>query len=241
MRLSLIRFSLVALLAVLLCSCMSRYSFGDMETRIVTVPASILSVEVTSGIQLILTDRLQPGTMSVEALTYYQNCLLLSSINNQLKISLKSGFKINQGHSLVVYASPELFVDYTASRASSIIIEDGVEGALVSSITLSDGSFFFGDLGMTATELNIRAASGSTIEIAGAPYLCNLTVIGGSKAKCVRLSCFNAEVLLSGASTAQLTVESMITGDLTGASLLQYRGDAKVNTLLVGSSKVEKL
>jgi len=124
-----------------------------------------------------------------------------------------------------------------ASRASV----SGFRSSGELDIDLSGASALDGDL--EAGSIDIDASGASTVELEGSAGGLTIVVSGASTLNLADLTVFTAEVSLSGASRATLSVqESIDPVDVSGASTLRYLGDPSLgNVRTSGASTVDKI
>ncbi len=107
-------------------------------------------------------------------------------------------------------------------------------------LELHGGSFI--DLeGVNLKNLTLEMDGASQITASGYANNLFVTTNGAVQLEGSDLETENTEVNSSGASQIELWVHDILTGRITGASNLEYRGDPQVNLQTTGASNVDKL
>ena len=107
----------------------------------------------------------------------------------------------------------------------------------VFSLNLSGASDYKGKL--NATSFVFNGSGASSCEISGTADDLSLDLSGASIAKFYELYAKGAIVNVSGAGTANIRVSELLKGDISGASIINYKGDAIVKEMKAsGSSSI---
>ena len=103
---------------------------------------------------------------------------------------------------------------------------------------ISGASSLSGDLEATSSDIGLSGASNVTLTGSGGDLAIDAS--GASRAKLAGYPVNDANVELSGASSAELTVNGRMDVNLSGASKLEYFGDATLGTIdISGASDLE--
>jgi hypothetical protein len=106
------------------------------------------------------------------------------------------------------------------------------------SIEVSGASDYKGQV--EAKNMSIEASGASKVELSGMVDDLSLEVSGASDAKLYNLIAKGAVVNASGASTANINVSQLIKAEASGASSINYKGQATVKEILnSGASKIK--
>jgi len=117
--------------------------------------------------------------------------------------------------------SPKLKVNLSGASDMKGDIEAGYI-----SIEIAGASDYKGQL--IAKSLSLDASGASSIELTGTIDDLSLEVSGASSAKLFNLYTKGAIVNASGASSANINVSELLKADATGASSINYKGEARV-------------
>lgn len=92
------------------------------------------------------------------------------------------------------------------------------------------------DISLTATKLNTNLSGASTATIVGSGTILVIEVSGASKLEAYEFPINQADLDVSGASTARVRVQDALTVKASGASTVRYRGTPRVNSNVSGAS-----
>jgi len=164
----------------------------------------------------------------------------VEKVNNNLRIKFKNGFHVKGNPTLKVHIITNKYVDYyAASGASRIVLSDSLFADDVT-VSLSGASFFAGTISSNTLSTFIEGASKATLS--GKTNSLRATISGASLLKNYDMETEHANLDLSGASQANLTVNSSIDLSASGASVLKYQGGASIDHLnLSGASQIIKM
>jgi hypothetical protein len=219
------------------------YSFQDFDR-----------VEVSNAIEFEIT----PGAYSINA-TGYENLIerLEVELSGQtLVIRLKPGsyFRNNVKAVIALPALSKLVVsgacrgtakgfttpfdcDLEVSGASRVEVDMEVDRATVD---VSGASRLTGEL-LAARNARLIVSGASRCELTGATYDMDLNVSGASRASLSEFQTKDADVDISGASRATINLIGTLNVDLSGASSVEYTGDAVLGRVNVtGASRLSK-
>ena len=178
-------------------------------------------------------------SIEIEANENLHPYISVRKVSRTLIIELENNINIRGNATLNVYITTKNVTDYTASGASSFIVEDKLSDHDVK-IDLSGASFFSGDLETDYTDASLSGAS--HLELEGNTGSFTLDASGASSIRDYNFIVDNLDIDLSGASDAHLTVNNEISADVSGASSLYYRGTGVVSHQNVsGASEIIKV
>ena len=153
-----------------------------------------------------------------------------------LELQLESGLSLRNATLEAVITMPEL-VSVEASGASRARFE-GFGATARFDARASGASSIRGDI--ETDDLSADVSGASTVELAGSAATAELEASGASGLELRALEVAVADVRLSGASRADLTVTDELDIDASGASRVSYRGDPGIGRIdLSGGSSVD--
>lgn len=196
------------------------------------------SVEVGGAIEVYLK---QDSAHSVVVETD-ENLLPLVEIRNdgnQLSIYPTKGYNLDPTQSVKVYVSAPIFRGLDASGASKIIGETMISSVGAIDLGVSGASDMGLDLTCPAVVVNLSGAS--TINLKGETKDLSIEGSGASHVKGFNLLSENADVDLSGASSAEVFASVKLQAGASGASTVRYKGNAAVSQNESGASSVKKV
>ena len=137
-----------------------------------------------------------------------------------------------------VYVSFKNIDELQASGASDIIVAGTLEVQSLS-LNLSGASDFKGDIKANTLSLNLSGASDVTIS--GTVKQLNIESSGASDVKGYELTADICNASVSGASDVNITVNKELTAHASGASSVNYKGDAVIKDMhSSGASSINK-
>lgn len=176
--------------------------------------------------------------IEIEANENLHEKIIVRKEGNTLTIKLINYTTVKGNATLNVYITTKNITDFDISGASNIILESELIASNVE-IKISGASEFTGELNVDRLEVDAHGAS--DIDLFGSATAMDADLTGSSSLKNYDFSIGRLDIELTGASDAFLTVTELINIDATGASSLNYKGDAVVNTIrLTGSSEIIK-
>ena len=176
--------------------------------------------------------------IEIEANENLHDNIIVRKDGNNLIVKLKSHTAIRGKATLNVYITTKSITDFDISGASELILETPLI-AEDASIELSGASEFYGELNLGRLELDSSGASNSNLF--GNVGELDASLAGSSELKDYDLLLDKLDIRLSGASDAYVTVNKVIEIRGSGASTLNYKGNAEIGSKnLSGASKIKK-
>jgi len=138
-----------------------------------------------------------------------------------------------------IYVSAPVFKELEASGASSISSESKLTSTDMISVDLSGASD--ATIELQAPKVSTEISGASSIKLKGQTKDLSIEGTGASHAKCFDLLTENADVDVSGASSADIFASVSIKADASGASHVRYKGNASANNSSSGAGSVKKV
>jgi Putative auto-transporter adhesin, head GIN domain len=207
------------------------------ENRLAGTAGEFSNVEVSGAIDLYIK---QESTASINVETD-ENLLPYIEVRNNggtLSIFPKDGYNLDPSQSVKVYVSAPAFKKLEASGACKIISEGMLSSANPVEIGLSGASDAGIDL--ESPMVSVDCTGASTITLKGKTKDLSLEGSGASHLKCFELLSENADVDISGASSAEVFASVKIKASASGASNILYKGTDAVTKEDSGASSVKK-
>lgn len=224
---------------VLLSSCQHVDAEGPITTKYHSFSTISSCVSVSSGIELILSDDIDPGTIIIETNQNIHSYVNVSNSSSRTSLSLNS-FTIYDDDIVVrAYGSSKQYNNIYASGASSVYIE-GLNVAFDNFDLDLSGASYFNGMVFAFDDFRVDISGASTADIYGWSTRCFLDVSGASRFYGINFECDELDVDMSGASNAYIYVYDYISGDLEGASSLRYSGSPYINAYTSGGSTISR-
>lgn len=156
-----------------------------------------------------------------------------------LEIHTRHNVNINPSEKIKVYITNPSYKGFKISGASGLIAENRITSSEMLSIEMSGASE--GRLDIDAPKVAIDISGASNIIIQGKTKDLEAGASGASKIRCFELLAENTNVDVSGASHAEVFASVKIIPHASGASSIDYKGNATVEDKKEnGASSVNK-
>lgn len=162
--------------------------------------------------------------------------LLVEERNGTLEVSFRNNWRLRRYQMDIDIEMPALKgVDFSGASISNI---KGFDNTSDLKINLSGASKSFFLTNVKTYDIDLSGAS--TLEIEGKSQKIYAEMSGASTFNAFSTATDEASLNLSGASSGRVNVSQQLKVRASGASKVRYRGNAKVDSDLSGSSNVEK-
>lgn len=162
--------------------------------------------------------------------------LLVVERNGTLNISYRNNWRIRRYRMNIEIEMPTLKkVDFSGASTSSIKGFDNLSDLEIDLSGASKAVFL-----INAKNYDINLSGASDLELEGKSQKIYAELSGASKLEAFSIDVETASLNLSGASSGRVNVSQQLKVRASGASKVRYRGTAKVDSELSGSSKIEK-
>ena len=230
-------------LAVVLNSCINTTSVHPSQ-NITTLDKSIVDydgLEVSSAFTVDVEYSTTDESIEIEANDNLHQYIEVEKVNNLLRIKIQNGVSIRGNATLKVHIVTNDVLNYFAASGASTISLTGYISSDDVTISLSGASKFNGTINSNTLDIDLSGASNADLQ--GSTESLSLDATGAST-----LSDFDmvvqdkANIRLSGASNANLTINGTIDVSASGASNLRYKGTGSITDIdLSGASQVIKV
>ncbi|MAO16735.1 MAG: hypothetical protein CMH44_07655 [Muricauda sp.] len=164
--------------------------------------------------------------------------IVVKKDGDELIIRLKDRTSVNGKAVMNAYITTKNLSKFNIDGASRLILENQWE-VQDGKITISGASDFKGELLADRLQMNLEGAS--SVDLFGSISSLEAEISGSSDLLDYDLNISNLDINLYGASTAFLSVNESISIKASGASVLNYKGDATIQeSELSGSSSIIK-
>lgn len=197
-------------------------------------------IEVSTAMMVDVSFSTSEESIVVEADDNLQQHIIVEKVNNVLKIRIANNTNIRGNSTIKVHIVTKENIDYYAvSDASYVIVKDTIK-TQTANINVSGASTFLSSIISSSLISNVDGAS--TLSLSGNVDSFQLRGDEASKVDGYGFSVNKLDIRISGASEANLTVNSSIDIDASGASSLLYKGNASITSSnLTQASKIIKV
>ena len=196
-------------------------------------------VDVSSAIDLYVK---QDSVFSVKVETdeNLQQHIIIEQDGNTLRIKQQNNTNLDATGKIKVYVSAPLFKSLEASGACDIIGENVLTATDEISIDVTGASD--AELELKAPKVSAEMTGASNVKLKGQTKDLHIEGTGASHAKCYELLSENADVDVTGASSAEVFASVKLKAEASGASNIRYKGNATmVSQSASGAGSVKKV
>lgn len=194
-------------------------------------------VDVSSAIHLYVK---QDSSFSVKVETdeNLQQYIIIDEENGILHIRQADNTNLDATGKIKVHVSAPLFRELEASGACHITSENTLSAPDAINVHVSGASD--AKLDMKAPKVSADMSGASDITLRGETRELSIEGSGASHARCFDLMTENADIDISGASSADVFASVKLEADASGASHIKYKGNPTVNSKTSGAGSIKK-
>jgi hypothetical protein len=204
------------------------------ETRTVS---GFRNIDVSGAIDVFIKQD-SVTSVKVEADDNIQQYVQVHTQGSALEIYTDRGLRLSTSRKIKVYVTNPAFDGFKISGASSVIGENEINSGDRISLHLSGASE--GRLDINAPKVLIDISGASSANLRGRTKDLEANASGASKIRAYDLLSENADVDVNGASHADIYASVSLDGEASGASGVNYRGNASNSVRTSGASHVSK-
>lgn len=201
---------------------------------------SFTKLDISSAFDVVITQSNQES-LAVSSNIEGDNQNIITSVENgKLRIGYKNrDRKWYKNHNLKAYISVKNLESFEGSGASKITIE-GSLAAQNLEIRLSGATDLKGALAVRE-KLSLDLSGASDVTLTGAAGSIDIDASGASDIKAFELMAGDCNIDASGACSIRISVEKEMSADLSGASTVQYKGNAMIRNIKTsGASNISR-
>jgi hypothetical protein len=210
---------------------------GNVTTKSISV-GSFSSVDVSGAIKVHVKQE-DRNNVKVEADENLHEFIDIYTDGDVLVVHSKQGYNLKPSRDIIVFVSAPAFRQLEVSGACDIIGEGVLSGSQALSIKASGASSVDLELDLPSFTSDLSGASDITLK--GKVNDLRIEGSGASNIKAFDLVSENAELDLSGSSDARLTANRSLKVEASGASTINYRGNAAVTQKVSGAGSVKRV
>lgn len=201
---------------------------------------SFTKIDISSAFDVVITQGNSEGVAVSSNIAADNENIYTKVENGKLKIGYRNnGKKWYKNHNLKAYISVKNIEAIEGSGASKIHIE-GSLAAQNLAIQLSGATDLKGALAVNQN-LDLHLSGASDVTLTGAVGSLKIDASGASDIKAFDLMAGNCSVDASGACSIRISVEKEMSADLSGASTVQYKGNAMIREIKTsGASNISR-
>ena len=195
------------------------------------------SIDVSGNIDVYARQDSTPA-IKVEADENLQQYIQTLDDGEVLRIKTQEGYNLNSSRQIKVYVSSAMFKKFEASGACAIFSDGKITSASNMNIDLSGSCSTTLDL--NAPKISADVSGACTVNLKGQTKDFEISGSGSTTLKCFDLLAENVSVDISGAGDAEVYASVKLSGSISGAADVHYKGAAQTDIHTSGASSVKK-
>jgi len=156
-----------------------------------------------------------------------------------LRIKTEEGYNLNPSRQIKVYVSSAMFRRFEASGACNIFSEAKINNASDVDVDLSGRSGI--TLEISSPKVTADVSGACSVKLKGETKEFKVQGSGSTDIKCFDLVADNVDLDISGAGDAEVHANVKLTGDISGAASVRYKGAAQTDIHTSGATSVKKV
>jgi hypothetical protein len=179
------------------------------------------------------------SSIRVEADENLQQYIEIIDEGNVLRIKTQAGYNLRSSRPIKVYVSSAAFKKFEASGACDIFSEGKITSSSDIDFDLSGSCNVTMDV--NAPKISVDMSGAGTIKLKGETKDFRIQGSGSTDIKCLDLLAETVDLDISGAGDAEVYASSKLTGTISGAADVRYKGAAQTDIHTSGATSVRKI
>ena len=199
---------------------------------------SFNSIDVSGSIDVYVKQD-SSSSIKVEADDNLQQYVETVNEGNVLRIRTEQGYNLRSSRQIKVYVSAAMFSRFEASGACNLFSQGKITSASEMDYDLSGSCDLTMDV--NAPKISAVASGACTLTLTGQTKDFHVRGSGSTTIKSFDLLAENVDLDISGAGDAQVYASVKLTGSLSGAGSVDYKGAAQSDIHTSGATSVKKI
>jgi hypothetical protein len=195
------------------------------------------SIDVSGSIDVYVKQD-SSSSIKVEADENLQQYIETIDDGNVLRIKTEEGYNLRSSRQIKVYVSSAVFKRFEASGACDIFSEGKISSSSDIDLGLSGSCEVTMDI--NAPKVSADVSGACTVKLKGETKDFKLQGSGSTDVKCFDLIAENVDLDISGAGDAEVYASGKLSGSISGAADVHYKGAAQTDIHTSGASSVKK-
>jgi len=179
------------------------------------------------------------SSIRVEADENLQQYIETIDEGDVLRIKTEEGFNIRSSRPIKVYVSSAMYKKFEASGACDIFSEGKITSSYDIDFDLSGACNI--NMDVNAPKISTHMSGAGTIKLKGETKDFKVNGSGSTDIKCSDLLAENVDLDISGAGDAEVYASAKLTGNISGAASVRYKGAAQTDIHTSGATSVKKI
>lgn len=210
---------------------------GNVTTQVRTA-GQFNSIDVSGNIDVYARQDSSPS-IKVEADENLQQYVEAIDDGNVLRIRNQQGFNLKPSRQIKVYVSAAMFKRFEASGACKVFSEGKIMSSSDIDLDLSGSCDVTMDL--SAQKVSAHVSGACSINLKGQVRDFDVDGSGSTDIKCLELVADNVNLDISGAGDAEVYASTKLSGSVSGAATVKYKGAAQTDIHTSGATTVKKI
>jgi hypothetical protein len=156
-----------------------------------------------------------------------------------LRIKAEEGYNLKPSREIKVYVSSSMFKRFEASGGCDIFSEAKINNPSDVDVHLSGACDI--TLELSAPRITADVSGACSVKLKGETKEFKVEGSGSTDIKCFELVADNVDLDISGAGDAEVYANVKLTGDISGAASVNYKGAAQTDIHTSGATSVKKV
>jgi hypothetical protein len=179
------------------------------------------------------------SSIKVEADENLQQYIETIDEGNVLRIKSREGYNLKSRSPIKVYVSSAMFKKFEASGACDVFSEGKITSSSDVAFDLSGACNVTMDV--NAPKISVDMSGAGSIKLKGETKDFRVEGSGSTDIKCIDLLAENVDLDISGAGDAEVYASVKLTGSISGAADVRYKGSAQTDIHTSGATSVKKI
>jgi len=196
------------------------------------------SIDVSGSIDVYVRQD-SSSSIKVEADDNLQQYVETFRDGNVLRIKTEEGYNLRASRQIKVYVSSAMFKRFEASGACNIYSEGKINSTSDIEIDLSGSCD--ATLELSAPKITADVSGACSVKLKGDTKEFRVQGSGSTDIKCFDLVADNVNLDISGAGDAEVYANVKLSGDISGAASVNYKGAGQTDIHTSGATSVRKV
>jgi len=196
------------------------------------------SIDVSGSIDVYVRQD-SSSSIKVEADDNLQQYVETFRDGNVLRIKTEEGYNLRASRQIKVYVSSAMFKRFEASGACNIYSEGKINSTSDIEVDLSGSCD--ATLELSAPKITADVSGACSVKLKGDTKEFRVQGSGSTDIKCFDLVADNVNLDISGAGDAKVYANVKLSGDISGAASVNYKGAGQTDIHTSGATSVRKV
>jgi len=210
---------------------------GNITTQTRTA-GEFNTIEVSGDID-VYAKQDSSSSVKVEADENLQQYIETIHDGTVLRIKSQEGYNLRSSKPIKVYVSAPAFERFRATGACDVFGQGKITSSSDVDFSLSGACSLTMDV--NAPKISVDMSGAGTIGLKGETKDFRIQGSGSTDIKCSELLAENVDLDISGAGDAEIYASVKITGSISGAADVRYKGSAQTDIRTSGATSVKKI